>query len=274
MEAFYSLIRKKDWSDIFRQINKSKEFAKTHPLEWANICNILGEEFVRYASNEKPVLVKNLCQKYLLLVSQKLITLTDDLHAKVEEIGLEATIIEDFNAVPNYLSLCSKSEYVLNYKWNKKSQKEPACKGIKPVKTPMLHWLSPLFKSELEKQFYLALRSIYPNLFVYPNVAVKNIFDFDLIKSSLTAPERDFYFKGVVDFVIYEPDDLQTPLYFFELDSCYHDSETAMKNDSLKDAIFNAAGITLNRVRLEQHTLTLQHDFKAIIRELLSSKPI
>ncbi|GGB53495.1 hypothetical protein GCM10011607_12570 [Shewanella inventionis] len=268
MEVFYALIKKKDWSDIFRHVNKHKDYAKKNPIEWANICNILGEEFVRYASNEKPVLVKDLCQKYLIFVSHNLLTLRDDLHIQVENIGLEATLIEDFNAVPNYLKLCSKSEKVLNYKWKKKVNPETK-KPSKTVKSPMIHWLSPLFKSEQELYFYQALRDIYPNLFIYPNVALKNIFDYDQLNSSLTKPEQDFYFKGVVDFVIYEPDGLQHPLYFFELDSKYHDTETAKYNDSLKNAIFDAAGIKLHRVRLDSRTLTPKHEFKQIIKGLL-----
>lgn len=265
---FYALIKKQDWGAILRLTTKAQERAKQNPLEWKGICNILGEEFVRYAANEMPILVSKLCSKYLLMASQNYLFLTDDQQIKIEEMGLEAMKVDDYNGIPNYLTLCSKSQVALNYRWRRKEQVQ-VTQAVKIHSSPMLHWLTPLFKSEQEQHFYQALRSIYPTLFTYPNVALKNIFDYEQIERSLTKAQQDFYFKGVVDFVVYEPDGLQNPLYFFELDSAYHDSEKAIRNDLLKDAIFESAGIKLHRVRLNGRTLTAKHDFKLIIQNLL-----
>ncbi|MBO1897586.1 DUF2726 domain-containing protein [Shewanella sp. BF02_Schw] len=268
MEMFYSLIHKQDWGGILRLTTKTQERAKQNPLEWKGICNTLGEEFVRYAANEKPILVSKLCSKYLLMASEKYLFLTDEQQIKIEEMGLEAMKVDNFNGIPNYLKLCSKSQVALNYKWHRKG-KDQVAKTVKIQNSPMLHWLTPLFKSKQGQFFYQALRDIYPTLFTYPNVALKNIFDYEQIENSLTKSQQDFYFKGVVDFVVYEPDGLQNPLYFFELDSAYHDNEKAIRNDLLKDAIFESAGIKLHRVRLNGRTLTAKHDFKLIIQNLL-----
>ncbi|WP_429044668.1 hypothetical protein, partial [Aeromonas veronii] len=56
-------------------------------------------------------------------------------------------------------------------------------------KAMRVDWLQPLFKSKLESEFYQALKNVFPTYFIYPNVALSNIFDFDKIQ------DREFNFE-------------------------------------------------------------------------------
>jgi hypothetical protein len=188
-------------------------------------------------------------------------------------IGLRALIIEDKRAIPDYISICSVNGEVLRYHSKAKAQLLRAVKST-PIIHPMTHWLSPLFKSEQEHLFYKALQSVFPTFMIYPNVVISNIFDFGQIKDHLTNDQQTFYFKGVIDFVVYDADGLQDPLYFFELDSAFHDTEDAKRRDGLKDGIFAAANIPLHRIRLHNKTLTTTHDFKGMIRNAVNSPSI
>jgi hypothetical protein len=100
-------------------------------------------------------------------------------------------------------------------------------------------------------------------------VALSNIFDKESIFKSLTPEQRDYYFKGVVDFVVYDPADAHKPKYFFEVDSFYHDQQDAIIRDRKKNGIFDAASIKLYRIRLFSDSLTIKHDFVYEIRKML-----
>lgn len=83
----------------------------------------------------------------------------------------------------------------------------------------------------------------------------------------LTSDERDYFFKAIVDFVIYDPVDY-TPKYFFEVDSVYHDTAEATIRDNKKNTFFEVAGLKLYRVRLQSDSLTQKHEFIREIRAL------
>ncbi|HHG3261878.1 TPA: DUF2726 domain-containing protein [Vibrio parahaemolyticus] len=104
---------------------------------------------------------------------------------------------------------------------------------------------------------------------MYPNVAVSNLFDFEEIKGQLATDERDYFFKAIIDFVIYDPVDY-TPKFFFEVDSVYHDTAEATIRDNKKNKFFDVAGITLHRVRLRSDSLTQKHDFIREIRNIIA----
>jgi hypothetical protein len=269
MERFYELMHKKHWGEIFSHVKAMQAEIKKHQSEWDRICEILSSEFILYAAEEKPVLVAKLCKQYLRLNIGKYIKLNAAHQNDIEMIGLQALIIEDERAIPDYVSICSVNSKVLRYHSKTKAQPFSAkAREVKstPIKHSMTHWLSPLFKSEQEHLFYKALQSVFPTFIIYPNVVISNIFDLGQIKAHLTDTQQRFYFNGVIDFVVYDADGLQDPLYFFELDSSYHDTEDAKRRDGLKDGIFAAANIPLHRIRLHNKTLTTTHDFKGMIR--------
>ena len=107
----------------------------------------------------------------------------------------------------------------------------------------------PLFKSEQEYNFFQAVVASYPNYHTYPNVAVSCLIDYDKIKEALSDRERNYFFKAIVDCVVFDSRNKYVPKYFFEVDSSYHDSNEQKEKDKWKDNFFTLAGKKLYRVR-------------------------
>jgi Protein of unknown function (DUF2726) len=124
-----------------------------------------------------------------------------------------------------------------------------------------------LFKSGQEKQLFRALIEAFPNHHVYPNVAISCLLDFHSLKGHLSKAEKDFYFKGIVDFVIFNQAQGYLPIFFFELDSAWHDTPSVQRNDELKDGIFSKAGLPLLRIRKLSDDVAVE-EFIELIREL------
>ncbi|MCZ4337716.1 DUF2726 domain-containing protein [Shewanella colwelliana] len=272
MERFYSLMGEKRWADIFKLTKTEQSSLKRSEVEWANVCKHLEAEFIRFANEELPVLVSTLCREYIRLHSANYLYLSSHARTQIEGIGLEAYQELSHKEAVAFARICTHSnkaaELLVEPPLNagiKASFEEPT----KKAKFSRVDWLQPLFKSDLESEFYQALKDVFPSYFIYPNVVLSNIFDFDMIREHLAQPERDFYFKGIVDFVVFDPADNHNPKYFFEVDSHYHDDEDARRRDKLKNNIFYAANIPLHRVRADTDSLTTAHDFKVVIRNLI-----
>lgn len=124
-----------------------------------------------------------------------------------------------------------------------------------------------LFKSRQEKEFFDAVRETFVMFTVYPNVALSSIIEFNSIKDALTSPEKDFYFKGIVDCVVFDHQELYQPKFFYELDSIYHDNPEQKQKDNYKDNIFSAAGQKLYRIRRIGESQN-KGDFIKLIRDI------
>ena len=127
-----------------------------------------------------------------------------------------------------------------------------------------------LFRSPQETLFYLAAKECFPEYLHYPNVGISSTIDYDAIKDLLTPQERTFFFKGVLDFVVFDIIDYR-PRHFFELDSQYHDGEKQKENDRLKDSILRKAGIKLLRIRAYEETARNIDTFKIVISNLIGT---
>jgi len=129
-----------------------------------------------------------------------------------------------------------------------------------------------LFKSKQENEFFYAIREYYPNYFTYPNVAVSCIIDYQKIKDNLTREEKDYFFKAIVDSVVYEQtDDNFIPKLYFELDSIYHDTPNQKLKDEMKNNFFSLAGQKLIRIRSKIDANLVRNDFKKLIKELIKN---
>jgi hypothetical protein len=126
----------------------------------------------------------------------------------------------------------------------------------------------PLFNSQQEKEFFQALRQVFPRYDVYPNVALSCLINFEAIKSNLSAEERSFFFSGIVDCVVFDQHRDHTPVYFFELDSVYHDTPEQRGKDQYKDNILSAAGQKLYRIRKVLNQVG-EKELIVMIREVL-----
>ena len=88
-----------------------------------------------------------------------------------------------------------------------------------------------------------------------------------MINTELTADEKEYFYKGIVDFVVFDQAKEYKPVHFYELDSAYHDTDERKKKDNLKDSIFSKAGVKIVRIRKEDKSVSVQ-EFIQLIREL------
>ena len=124
-----------------------------------------------------------------------------------------------------------------------------------------------LFKSKQEYEFYRAVRDVYSTYLVFPNVAISALVDFEQIKHFLDQNERNYFFKALVDCVVFDAENAFKPFKMLEIDSEYHDSAEQQTKDRMKDKIIAKAGQKLLRVRVKAKMSDL--DISRLIREIL-----
>ncbi|PSB77840.1 DUF2726 domain-containing protein [Photobacterium damselae] len=271
MEKFYTLLASQSWSEILGFVKTEQAILKNNSVEWTQISGLLESEFIKYARIEKDVLVSALCSEYLKLIISGYISVSNEGLNQIESIGFEASLAQGESEAKSFSRLCSHNEIAMDYKVSPIKTKEQLKSKMAPSKSKFARtdWLVPLFKSEQERTFNQALKEVFPNFFIYPNVAVSNLFDFEVIKVHLTSSECSYFFKSIVDFVIYDPVD-HMPKFFFEVDSIYHDTAEATIRDKKKNKFFDVAGITLHRVRINSDSLTQKYDFIREIRNIIA----
>lgn len=148
-----------------------------------------------------------------------------------------------------------------------------ARRGDLSIKASQVHSAAPrtikLFKSQQEENFFEAVRRAFPTYNPYPNVALSSVLDIESFKDGLTSKERSYFYRAVVDSVVFDARDSYTPKFFFELDSVHHDSVQAQENDAMKDAIFKAANVKLTRIRgFGSKALTVQ-EFERLVLDVM-----
>ena len=124
-----------------------------------------------------------------------------------------------------------------------------------------------LFKSQQEVEFFLAVREVFATYFAYPNVALSCLVDYERIQEQLTGEERQYFFRGVVDCVVFDQHDGYRPLFFFELDSALHDTDAQRAKDRHKERILALAGQRLHRIRKRVPDAG-RPEFVALLKEL------
>jgi len=148
-----------------------------------------------------------------------------------------------------------------------------ARRGDLSIKSSQVHDAVPktikLFKSQQEENFFEAVRRAFPTYTPYPNVALSSVLDINAFKDDLSPKERSYFFRAVVDSVVFDARDSYTPKFFFELDSVHHDSLQAQENDAMKDSIFKAANVKLTRIRgYGSKALTVQ-EFERLVLDVM-----
>lgn len=124
-----------------------------------------------------------------------------------------------------------------------------------------------LFKSQQEADFFLAAREVFATYLVYPNVALSCLVDYDALRDRLSPTERRYFFRAVVDCVVFDQHDGYRPRFFFELDSPLHDTDARRAGDRAKDRILALAGQHLHRLRCRQRGNTRQ-TYVRLLREI------
>jgi hypothetical protein len=87
-----------------------------------------------------------------------------------------------------------------------------------------VNYTTSLFKSNQEVELFMSIREVFQMYVVYPNVGLSCVVNFDKLKNSLSQEEKSFFFRGIIDCVVFDQHNDYKPIKFFELDSSYHDS--------------------------------------------------
>ncbi|MEZ4912253.1 MAG: DUF2726 domain-containing protein [Saprospiraceae bacterium] len=127
-----------------------------------------------------------------------------------------------------------------------------------------------LFKSKEEQKMFLAFKRIFDTYQIYPNVALSSLIDYQKVKERLSQNEKKYFLRASVDLVVFEPFNQYEPIYFFELDSVWHDEEGAKEKDMMKDNIFSTAGLKLFRIRDKQNQKINEEEFIELVKEVRS----
>jgi len=126
-----------------------------------------------------------------------------------------------------------------------------------------------LFKSQQENNFFEAIRLSFPTYHPYPNVALSCIINFDAIQKHLNPAQKNYFFRAVIDSVVFDAINGYQPMYFFELDSHYHDGDKAKENDNMKNKIFEIANVKLIRIRAHEAKETTIKKFQELVLEVM-----
>lgn len=274
-EEIYNYLQNENWKELIDIFYKRKDIIKSDILLSQSLEVVLNVVTTKAIQLETEINFIENVEQFLLLNAAKSIVL------KSEQI--EAIKIAIVNAKRNNLAY--------SYNYAKDYPENEICKEIifefeknLPQKTNHSQinvvtvsenksidenndFRKSLFNSNQEVEFYLALKRVFDTYQVYPNVSLSSIINYDSIKNKLNNSEKDFFFKTSVDFVVFEPFRNYFPIYFFEIDSDWHDLEKQKEKDKIKDKIFSISGQKLYRIRKINNSIN-ETEFEKLIIEI------
>lgn len=130
-----------------------------------------------------------------------------------------------------------------------------------------------LFRSEQEIRFFEAMTDVFSHHLVYPNVAIQSVVAFESIEIDLSSREREYYFRSLIDCVLFDSAADYRAVAAFELDSPLHDDARREEKDRMKDRILARAGVPLIRVRPHQAQMT-KNEFVELLKNMRESNQI
>ena len=136
--------------------------------------------------------------------------------------------------------------------------------NVKIGETGELDFSKSIFNSTQEQELYLASRRILNDEILLPNIALSTIINPKIMKL-LEERVKSFFLKSTLDLCIVDSQTFK-PKFFIELDSSWHDKPNQIKNDRMKDEIFEKAGLTLHRLRKKENK-SMDEIFELFIRK-------
>lgn len=274
-EEIYRLLQVENWKGLIDVFHKRKDLIKSDLLlnqSLETTLNVITQKATELYDNSEFV---DSLESILLLKAGKFISLKDE-----QEKAIKLAIINGkrdnvpycYNYAKSYPDneICKKviAEYEKNLpkEFNHSQNQKITATENKEIEHEN-DFRKSLFNSLQEKEFYLALKRVFDSYQVYPNVGLSDILDYDSVKDKLTSKEREFFLKSSVDFVVLEPFRNYFPIYFFEIDSMWHDSIPQKKRDKMKDKIFSISGQRLIRIRKVDNSID-EEEFEKLIIEI------
>lgn len=275
-EILFGLLQERKWDEFLGLLKSHKDEINKNPialqalshfhqqfemdLNGESTCTIGDLKMVflfdvaNYYKFPEEMFVKSMT-KFLLLTKESSLKSAYDLACQLKNVPLSKEIIEEYE----------KTQPV-RLRHRQESRIDASHNQIETVHGNTI----PLFKSKQESEFFKAVVACFPNYQTYPNVAVSCLVDFDSIESNLTGEQREYFFKSIVDCVVF---DVRTymPMYFFEIDSIYHDAPAQKEKDFIKDRFFSLCGEKLYRIRSSAGAITAK-EFETLIHDAVERK--
>lgn len=259
-EVVYQHLYKEQWVALFGVMHQHPEVVATDPLIHQAI-EVALQTFFRYLDTDPLILPSDALEKLVLLHRGNFYHLPDarfaevvvalvNRHAQAPDIAVTyARFYPEHPRCADVLRAHAPppAERVDH------AQAEHVTVTATPGQTGINHTIS-LFRSKQERTFFMAVRDVFPAYLVYPNVALNSLVDYEAIKPHLSGAERSYFFRALVDCVVFDQHDDYRPRFFFELDSPLHDDFHQQVKDAYKAHILALAGQTLHRVRSHEHT--------------------
>jgi len=127
-----------------------------------------------------------------------------------------------------------------------------------------------IFNSPQERTLWEGIRDAYPNHYPLANMALSSVLDPNLVKDKLNFKEMNYFYKSTVDIVVVDNIGEMTPIYYFELDSSFHDNNEVKRKDRMKDKIFEVANVKFLRMRHKNPHLATKEEFTELALEILN----
>lgn len=275
-EILFQMLANKEWESIAKIMYENANLIKSDPV-FAQATKLFESEFfaktdLLSGSEKKKVyqypwqvielrkhgfsqaFVDNFVDRYLLLLKENNHPSLLNYASQHQDRPIAVKILEDIQA--------KSPEMIADmYRQNVSIKATSTVKGRQKI--------TKLFKSRQEQSFFEAAREAFPTYHPYPNVAISCIIDYSAIESDLTVSEREYFFKAIVDCVIFDSSKDYEPKFFIELDSVFHDNKRAIRNDQMKNRIFEVANAKLIRIRANDHNETTTEKFKQLILEVM-----
>lgn len=287
IETFYNLLQNNEFEEFFKLEKTYRNKLKDDSLGQNLINNYLINSLLKFVNNHYDKTYSSIILKtfYFQFIQHRKLTYS------IPDSDFEKIVFECISFLK--LTNQSKVAYSISKNWDyleiatnfideyeKNNPKEiihSNSENIKISENINIHNKNStikLFKSIQEYEFFYSIRDNYPTHLIYPNVALSSLINFDEIKHNLGKLESDYFFKATIDCVVFKQDNNNfEPMFFFELDSIYHDEKKPRLNDRMKDKILSLAGQKLFRIRAKDNNYNLKrNDFKQLIDEVISNQ--
>lgn len=258
-EQIYQLTFGKQWLELLDLVYKYSRIASTDELVMSAVRTFENEFFEELDRGITKDNLETLLEKLFLLDKGKIYQLSKERSGRIvvelvklyKSKGLTKQAYDYAKFYPKN-EICAEviSEYegALPTKVITHSQTQ-TIRVIQNNNIANVNYTTSLFKSRQEMEFFMAVREVFQMFVVYPNVSISCLINFDKIKNELSSEEKSFFFKGIVDCVVFDQHNNYKPIKFFELDSPHHDLQEQKLRDNYKNNILALAGQKLYRIR-------------------------
>ncbi|MEX0600186.1 MAG: DUF2726 domain-containing protein [Rhodothermales bacterium] len=271
-ETVYRLLYEERWTELLDLVHRHRDAVAENAL-LSHAVDVFEETFFERLPEEDPAAMLPKLEKLFLLHAGGYHALRDD-HFEAAVEHLVSLHADRPQSAVGYARHCPENAVcadVLQRHDLRRPVKHSMDDRIRLDETHAeagVDRTKSLFRSRQEEAFFMAVREVFASYFAYPNVALSSLLDFERLKDDLTAAERQYFFRGMVDCVVFDQQDGYRPCYFFELDSPHHDTDPRREKDAMKDRVLALAGRTLYRIRVKDRRVG-RKEFARLLKEIV-----